>query len=91
MLAGAALFIGSFIFANTLSMLVAQRSQEMALLIAIGATRAQVMRVVLDEAVLIGSVLGIGLGRRMPPEPGLRPAACSASGPRRVCRCTPAP
>lgn len=62
---GIALFVGSFIIANTFSMLVGQRSRELALLRAIGATSAQVMRVVLGEAVvigLVGSALGIGLG-----------------------------
>ena len=63
--AGVALFVGSFIIVNTFSMLVGQRSRELALLRAIGATRAQVLRTVLGEAViigLVGSVLGIGLG-----------------------------
>src|SRR5664279_5335544 len=63
--AGVALFVGSFIIVNTFSMLVGQRSRELALLRAIGATRAQVIRSVLGEAViigLVGSVLGIAFG-----------------------------
>jgi putative ABC transport system permease protein len=63
--AGVALFVGSFIIVNTFTMLVGQRARELALLRAIGASRGQVMRSVLGEAVLIGvvgSVLGIGLG-----------------------------
>ncbi len=63
--AGVALFVGSFIIVNTFSMLVGQRSRELALLRAIGATRAQVTRTVLGEAVvigLVGSVLGIAFG-----------------------------
>jgi putative ABC transport system permease protein len=63
--AGVALFVGSFIIVNTFSMLVGQRARELALLRAIGATKAQVVRTVLGEAVVIGlagSVLGIGLG-----------------------------
>jgi putative ABC transport system permease protein len=63
--AGVALFVGAFIIVNTFSMLVGQRSRELALLRAIGATRAQVTRTVLGEAVvigLVGSALGIGLG-----------------------------
>ena len=63
--AGVALFVGSFIIVNTFSMLVGQRSRELALLRAIGATRAQVIRTVLGEAVvigLVGSGLGIGFG-----------------------------
>jgi putative ABC transport system permease protein len=59
--AGIALFVGSFIIVNTFSMLVGQRARELALLRAIGATRAQVMRTVLGEAVVIGLV-GSGLG-----------------------------
>jgi putative ABC transport system permease protein len=63
--AGIALFVGSFIIVNTFSMLVGQRARELALLRAIGATRAQVVCTVLGEAVvigLVGSALGIGLG-----------------------------
>ena len=54
--AGVALFVGSFIIVNTFSMLVGQRARELALLRAIGATRAQVIRTVLGEAVVIGLV-----------------------------------
>ncbi len=63
--AGVALFVGAFIIVNTFSMLVGQRARELALLRAIGATRAQVIRSVLGEAVvigLVGSVLGIAFG-----------------------------
>jgi putative ABC transport system permease protein len=63
--AGVALFVGSFIIWNTFSMQVAQRTREFALLRAIGATRAQVMRGVLLEALILGvaaSVIGIALG-----------------------------
>jgi putative ABC transport system permease protein len=59
--AGVALFVGSFLIVNTFSMLVGQRSRELALLRAIGASRAQVIRSVLAEAVVIGLV-GSGLG-----------------------------
>jgi putative ABC transport system permease protein len=60
-----ALFVGSFIIYNSFSILVAQRSREMALLRAIGANRRQVLGSVLLEAVLVGlvaSVLGVVLG-----------------------------
>lgn len=63
--AGVALFVGSFIIVNTFSMLVGQRVRELALLRAIGATKAQVLRTVLGEAViigLVGSALGIAFG-----------------------------
>ncbi|MEO7130098.1 MAG: FtsX-like permease family protein, partial [Dermatophilaceae bacterium] len=63
--AGVALFVGSFIIVNTFSMVVAQRTRELALLRAIGASRRQVMTVVLTEAGVVGvvgSLLGVGLG-----------------------------
>jgi putative ABC transport system permease protein len=63
--AGISLFVGSFIIVNTFSMLVAQRTRELALLRAIGASRGQVLRLVLGEAVVVGVVgsgLGVGLG-----------------------------
>jgi putative ABC transport system permease protein len=59
------IFVGSFIIFNTFSMLVAQRSRELALLRALGASRRQVNRAVVLEALvvgLIGSTLGLGLG-----------------------------
>ena len=60
-----AVFVGSFIIFNTFSMLVAQRTRELGLLRAVGATRGQVLRSVLVEALavgLVGSVVGLGLG-----------------------------
>lgn len=63
--AGIALFVGTFIILNTFSMLVAQRSRELALLRALGATRGQVMRSLVLEAAgvgLVGAVLGIVVG-----------------------------
>ncbi|MFJ9695512.1 ABC transporter permease [Kitasatospora sp. NPDC101183] len=52
--AGIALFVGIFIIANTFTMLVAQRTRELALLRAVGATRRQVSRSVRAEALLVG-------------------------------------
>ena len=63
--AGIALFVGSFIIWNTFTMIVTQRSREIALLRAIGATRRQVLRSLMLEAVLLGvaaSAIGVGLG-----------------------------
>ena len=63
--AGVALLVGSFLIVNTFSILVAQRSRELALLRAIGASRAQVRRSVLFEALaigLVGSTVGILVG-----------------------------
>ena len=41
---GIAVFVGAFTIYNTLSITVAQRSRELALLRALGATRRQVLR-----------------------------------------------
>ncbi|MCB5908349.1 ABC transporter permease [Streptomyces pinistramenti] len=63
--AGIALFVGIFIIANTFTMLISQRSREIALLRAVGASRRQVVRSVLAEAGLLGlvsSVVGFALG-----------------------------
>ncbi|HEX2771598.1 MAG TPA: FtsX-like permease family protein [Micromonosporaceae bacterium] len=63
--AGVALFVGIFIILNTFSIIVAQRTRELALMRAIGAARRQVIGSVLIEAVVIGliaSVLGLGAG-----------------------------
>ncbi len=62
-----ALFVGSFIIYNTFSIIVAQRTREMALLRALGASRGQVLSSVMIEALVTGflaSVLGVvaGLG-----------------------------
>jgi len=60
-----ALVVGSFLIVNTFSILVAQRSRELALLRALGASRRQVKRMVLVEAFvlgLVGAALGLGLG-----------------------------
>jgi putative ABC transport system permease protein len=63
--AGIAVLVGIFLIVNTFSMLVAQRTREIGLIRAIGASRRQVNRSVLVEAVLLGvlgSVLGIAGG-----------------------------
>ncbi|MFF7856636.1 FtsX-like permease family protein [Streptomyces sp. NPDC007904] len=71
--AGIALFVGTFIIANTFTMLVAQRTRELALMRAVGASRRQVTRSVLIEAFVVGAVaavaglaagVGIGVGLR---------------------------
>ncbi|MFJ9032669.1 ABC transporter permease [Streptomyces sp. NPDC102274] len=66
--AAIALFVGVFLISNTFTMLVAQRTKELALLRAVGASRRQVKRSVLAEAAVVGAiastigfVLGIGL------------------------------
>lgn len=63
--AAVSLVVGTFLIINTFSILVAQRSRELALLRALGASRGQVNRSVLLEAAgvgLIGSTLGLGGG-----------------------------
>ncbi len=63
--AGVALFVGAFVIANTLSITIAQRTRELATLRTLGATRRQVLRSVLLEALVIGllaSVVGLFLG-----------------------------
>jgi len=65
MFAGLALFVGAFLIVNTFAMQVAQRSRELAMLRAIGASRGQVTGAVLAEALvigLIGSTVGLLLG-----------------------------
>ncbi|WP_037677108.1 ABC transporter permease [Streptomyces griseus] len=57
--AGIALFVGTFIIANTFTMLVAQRTKELALLRAVGASRRQVTRSVLIEAFVVGTAAGV--------------------------------
>lgn len=63
--AGAAVLVGAFIIFNTFSITVAQRAREFALLRCLGASRAQLMRTVALEALIIGiiaSVAGILVG-----------------------------
>ncbi len=65
MFAFIALFVGAFTILNTFSIIVGQRTRELALLRIVGASRRQVFRSVLGEAALVGlasSVIGIGLG-----------------------------
>src|SRR5207248_2689736 len=59
---GIALFVGSFVIANTLSITIAQRTRELATLRTLGASRRQVRRSVMLEAFVIGwfaSVVGL--------------------------------
>ena len=60
-----ALFVGAFIIFNTFTMLVAQRTRELALMRMLGASRSQVRRAVLLEAVVVGllsSAIGLIAG-----------------------------
>ncbi len=58
--AGISLFVGIFIIANTFTMLIAQRTKELALLRAVGAGRRQITLSVLAEALLVGLTASIG-------------------------------
>ncbi len=60
-----ALFVGTFTIANTFRIIVTQRTRELALLRALGASARQVNRMVLIEALVIGivaSIVGIFAG-----------------------------
>ena len=62
---GIALFVGSFVIANTLSITIAQRVREFATLRTLGASRRQILRSVVLEALIIGaiaSIVGLFLG-----------------------------
>ena len=63
--AGIALLVAAFSIASTFGILVAQRTREAALLRALGASRGQLLRGVLAEAVAVGtagSALGVAAG-----------------------------
>ena len=60
-----ALFVGGFTIFNTFSIIVGQRTRELALLRVVGAPRRQLFRSVLAEAAIVGTVssaIGVGLG-----------------------------
>jgi putative ABC transport system permease protein len=62
---GVALFVGSFVIANSLSITIAQRTREFATLRTLGASRGQVLRSVVLEALVMGilaSVVGLFSG-----------------------------
>jgi putative ABC transport system permease protein len=63
--AGIALFVGAFIIFNTFSITVAQRTREFALLRTMGASRRQILRSVMLEALIVGltaSIIGLVVG-----------------------------
>lgn len=74
--AGISLFVGALVIANTFTILLAQRSRDLALLRCVGAVRSQVARSVVIEGVVLGAVgsaLGVLLGL------GIALAAAAAS------------
>lgn len=59
---GVALMVSALVIANTFTILTAQRTRQLALLRTVGATRAQVLRLTLAEAAVLGVVAsGIGI------------------------------
>ncbi|MEA2024971.1 MAG: FtsX-like permease family protein [Actinomycetota bacterium] len=63
--AAVAVFVGAFIISNTFRIIVAQRTKELALLRAVGATGRQVTWMVVIEALIVGlvaSVIGVAVG-----------------------------
>jgi putative ABC transport system permease protein len=56
---GVALFVGSFVIANSLSITIAQRTREFATLRTLGASRGQVLRSVMLEALVMGTLASI--------------------------------
>jgi putative ABC transport system permease protein len=63
--AGVALFVGSFVIANSLSITIAQRTRELATVRMLGASRRQVLGSIVVEALVVGaiaSVIGLFLG-----------------------------
>ena len=62
---GIALFVGSFVIANSLSITIAQRTRELATLRTLGASRRQVLTSIIVEALVVGivaSIIGLFLG-----------------------------
>src|SRR5215207_1380470 len=63
--AGIALFVGSFVIANSLGITIAQRTREFATIRTIGASRRQVLGSIVLESLVVGilaSVVGLFLG-----------------------------
>ena len=57
--AGIALFVGSFVIANSLSITIAQRTREFATIRTLGASRRQVLRSIVIEALVVGTLASI--------------------------------
>ena len=74
-----ALFVGAFVIWNTFSIMIGQRTRELALLRALGAGRGQVFRSVLAEAALPSA-----------PSPRSRERRWASRWPRAWPRCCPA-
>jgi putative ABC transport system permease protein len=80
-----ALFVGAFVIFNTFAIVVAQRQRELALLRAVGASRGQVLAIVLGESAIVGliaSAVGViaGLGLAVALRAGLAAMGASLPG-----------
>jgi putative ABC transport system permease protein len=69
---GVALFVGSFVIANSLSITIAQRTREFATVRTIGGSRRQILTSILLESLvvgvlasLVGLAVGVGLARAL--------------------------
>jgi putative ABC transport system permease protein len=63
--AGIGIFVGAFLIQNTYRIVVAQRTRELGMLRAVGATGAQITWLVILEALVVGllaSAIGVGVG-----------------------------
>jgi putative ABC transport system permease protein len=56
---GIALFVGSFVIANSLSITIAQRTRELATLRTLGASRRQVLTSIVIEALVMGTLASV--------------------------------
>jgi putative ABC transport system permease protein len=56
---GIALFVGSFVIANSLSITIAQRTRELATLRTLGASRRQVLTSIVVEALVMGTLASV--------------------------------
>ena len=87
--------VGAFIIFNTFTILVAQRTRELGLLRAMGATGGQVVRSVVLEALVVGAVASVDRARGWGSCSGSGSSTCcarSGSTSRRPPRsCSPAP
>ena len=78
---GVALFVGSFVIANSLSITIAQRTREFATVRTLGASRRQVLVSILIESLVVGTLAAID---RPVPRARAREAPVLALRPRRL-------
>ena len=81
-LAGAALLLAMVGIYGAIAYSVAERTQELGIRMALGAGRAEILRLVLRQGLMLALAgIALGLGRRSP-SPGCWEACCIASAPR---------